>query len=126
MVQRRVPRFVFNDYSSFSHVPPMLECLEWDSLKDRRLVLQASMFYKIYAGDVAILFPPEVRPLTRVSRSPNHHPFHQLSVSNNVYKYRYSFFPRSIVTWNNLPMNASVNSLDKFNAVALPLIKSLL
>ena len=60
----------------------------------------------ITAGEVAILFPPEVRPLTSI---------HQLSVSNNVYKY--SFFPRSIVNWNNLPMNASVNSLDKFKAV---------
>lgn len=71
----------FNDYSSFSHVSPMLECLGWDSLKDSRLLLQASLFYKICVGDVAILFPAEVRPLTRVKRSPNHHPFHQLSIS---------------------------------------------
>lgn len=34
--------------------------------------------------------------------------------------------PRTIVTWNNLPMNTSVNSLDKFEGVALPVIKSLL
>ena len=31
------------------------------------------------------------------------------------------------MTWNNFPMNISVNSLDKFKAdVALPVIKSLL
>ena len=59
-------RFVLNEYSSFSHVSPMLECLGWDSPKDRRLLLQASMFYKIYMGDVATPFP------TRVNRSPNH------------------------------------------------------
>ena len=46
-------RFVLNEYSSFSHVSPMLECLGWDSPKDRRSLLQASMFYKIYMGDVA-------------------------------------------------------------------------
>ena len=34
-----------------------------------------------------LLFPPEVRPVTRVNKSTNHHPFNQLSVSNNVYKY---------------------------------------
>ena len=73
---------------------------------------------------MAIPFLPEERPLTRVNRSPNHYPFHQISVSNNVCKY--SFFPQTIVTWNNLPMNTSVNSLDKFEGVALPVIKSLL
>ena len=46
------------------------------------------------------------------------------NMSNNVYKY--SFFPRTIVTWNNLPMNTSVNALDKIKAVALPVIKTLL
>ena len=30
------------------------------------------------------------------------------------------------MTWNNLPMNTSVNSLDKFESVALLVIKSLL
>ena len=63
-VQRRAARFVFNDYSRFSHVFPMLECLARDSLKNNRFMLQTSMFYKIYAVDVAILFPPEVRSLT--------------------------------------------------------------
>ena len=59
-------RFVLNEYSSFSHVSPMLECLGWDSPKDRRSLLQASMFYKIYMGDEATPSP------TRVNRSPNH------------------------------------------------------
>ena len=59
-------RFILNENSSFSHVSPMLECLGWDSPKDRRLLLQASMFYKIYMGDEATPSP------TRVNRSPNH------------------------------------------------------
>ena len=60
MVQRRAARFVLNDYSRFSHVTPMIEHLGWDSLEDRRLFFQTTLFYKILMGHVGISFPPEV------------------------------------------------------------------
>ena len=52
----------------------------------------------------------------------NSHPFQQISVLNNVYKY--SFYPRTIVTWNNLPIDDDVNK-NNFKCVALAAIKSL-
>ena len=36
MVQRRAARYVFNDYSRYSHVTPMLQQLGWRSLMQRR------------------------------------------------------------------------------------------
>ena len=49
-------------------------------------------------------FPPEVHEIKRATRLPNSRPFQQISVLNDVYKY--SFYPRTILTWNNLPINA--------------------
>ena len=66
-------------------------------------------------------FPPEVHEIKRATRLPNSRPFQQISVLNNVYKY--SFYPRTIVTWNNLPISDDVNR-NNFKRVALAAIKS--
>ena len=120
MVQRRAARFVLNDYSRFSHVTPMIGHLGCDSLENRRL-FQTTMFYKILMGHVGISFPPEVHEITRATRLLNSRPFQQIRVSNDVYKF--SFYPRTIVTWNNLPIYEDVN-ISNFKAIALAAIKS--
>ena len=56
-------------------------------------------------GLVGISFPPEVHEIKRTTRLPNSRPFQQIS----VHVYKYSFYPRTIVTWNNLPINDDVN-----------------
>ena len=102
LVQHRAARFVFRDYSNYTHVTPMLKQLGWDTLEQRRLSYQLSMFYKIQQGLVGISLPSEVHPLTRASRARNAFPFRHIQTSCNVYKY--SFYPSSIVTWNKLPV----------------------
>ena len=102
LVQHRAARFVFRDYSNFTHVTPMLKQLGWDTLEQRRLSHQLSMFYKIQQGLVGISLPSEVCPLTRASRVPNAFPFRHIQSNCNVYKY--SFYPSSIVAWNKLPI----------------------
>ena len=100
----------------------MFEHLGWDSLEDRRLLFQTTMFYKILMGHVGISFPPEVHEITRATRLLNSRPFQQIRVSNDVYKF--SFYPRTIlVTWNNLPIYEDVH-LSNFKAIALAAIKS--
>ena len=59
--------------------------------------------------------------IKRATRLPNIHPFQQISVLNNVYKY--SFYPRRMVTWNNLPIDNDVNK-NNFKCVALVGIES--
>ena len=109
MVQRRAVRFVYNDYSRYSHVSPMIKALGWDSLEYRRLNNQVFMFYKIYKGLVGI------SRNTRASRSPNCAPFHQRATLNDTYKY--SFYPRAIRPWNSVPLSLIPDSLDEFKAI---------
>ena len=54
MVQRGAARFVYNDYSRFSHVSHMIKALGWDSKENRRLINRVFMFFKIYKGLVGI------------------------------------------------------------------------
>ena len=99
----------------------MIEHLGWDSLEDRRLLFQTTMFHKILMGLVGISFPPEVHEKTRSTRSLNSRPFQQIRVSNDVYKF--SFYPRIKVAWNNLRINEDVN-INNFKTIALATIKS--
>ncbi|CAB4002572.1 Hypothetical predicted protein [Paramuricea clavata] len=48
MVQRRAAGFVFNNHSSASRAFPMIDHLGWDNFQQRRLLHQATMFYKIH------------------------------------------------------------------------------
>ena len=115
MVQRRAARFVCHDYSRYSHVSTLINALGWESLEQRRLKNQVCIFYKIYSELVGIFLPAEINPVTRVSRYPNCAPFQQLITLNDTYKY--SFYPRTIRTWNNIPLLTIPDSLDKFKAV---------
>jgi hypothetical protein len=62
-------------------------------------------------------------PLTRASRLPNICPFRQIQSCVNVYKF--SFYPRTIVTWNHIPFNILCQSTPSFKTLAMPSIKSL-
>ena len=121
LVQHRAARFVFRDYSNFSHVIPMLKQLGWETLEQRRLSYQLSMFYKIQQGLVGISLPSEVCSLTRASRAPNAFPFRHIQSSCNVYKY--SFYPSSIVAWNKLPVTTDIFS---FTNGIMPTISSVI
>ena len=111
LVQKRAARFVFRDYSNFSHVTPMLKQLSWDTLEQCRPLYQLSMSYKIQLGLVGISIPSEVYSLTRASQTPNESPFHHIQSSCNVYKY--SLYPSSIEAWNKLPVTTDIFPFTK-------------
>jgi hypothetical protein len=92
----------------------MINNLGWDTLERRRLLNQSCMCYKVHQGCVDLNFCPEVCPLTRKSRLPNHHPFQHVSWNNDVFKF--SFFPRTIVTRNNLPFNELPTNINAFKS----------
>ena len=72
-------------------------------------------------GHVGIPFPPDVIPNERPSRAPNCRPFKQVKVNNDVYKY--SFYPRTIALWNNIPLSfTNIDNLDTFKLNALYLL----
>ena len=99
----------------------MIKSLGWATLEQRKLLDQASTFYKIYIGFIDMNFPLEVFPIMKLSRLPNCQLFHQISVFNI---YKYSFHPRTIVTWNNLPLVAIPTSISEFKIIAIPAIRT--
>lgn len=58
-VQRRAAKFVTANYSTTSSVTTMLDRLEWESLRQRRIRAKATMMYRIVHSLVAIELPPK-------------------------------------------------------------------
>jgi hypothetical protein len=91
-VQRQAARFAVGDYRRTSSVTTMLNTLQWDTLEDRRLLAQVTMFYKIVNGVVNITIPQRFTPNRRPARYLHHLRYHQAITNLNSYKY--SFYPK--------------------------------
>ena len=112
MVQRRAARFVTNDYGRKSSVTEMIADFGWDTLQKRRDLARLSMMYRIVHNLVDIPVEPYLTPSTSMTRGYDSH-FHQIRTTNNTYQQ--SFFPRTIVLWNQLPQTAvSQTTLEAF------------
>ena len=99
MVQRRAARYVTNRFHNNSSVGNMLQHLNWPTLKQRRLRTRLIFFYKIIHNLVAIYPTDLLDPLDRRTRNSNPIGFQQIHTSKDTYKF--SFYPRPIVQWNN-------------------------
>ena len=114
-VQRRAARYSFNDYKNREPgcVSAMLDKLEWDSLEDRRHKARLTMLYKIHHGLVDIdptkhyqLSDPRTRGAQRLHVEHANHPA--------LY---HSFFPRTLRSWNKLPISTTSSpTLNSFRA----------
>ena len=116
--------YTINDYSRTSHVTPMIQQLGWDTLEHRRLLAQLIMFYKINQDMVGLNFPSEVSPLFRrqSSRLPNPQSFNH--IQTNIDAYKFSFFPRTIVTWNHVPLTNYTPTVSAFKEAAMSFVRS--
>ena len=64
-VQRRVARFVKNEYSTTpGTATKLLNDLKWPTLEKRRKVSRLTMMFKVVSGLSAIQFPPYVEKAT--------------------------------------------------------------
>ena len=123
-VQRAAARFVFGDYRSTTHVTPLISILGWDSLHVRRLLYQAVMLYKIHHGIVNIQFPPAVHPASYIGR--HDHKLKYNIPEANIDPYKFSYYPRSVRIWNQLPPAAVLApSVTVFREAALPAIRGM-
>ena len=100
MVQRRAARFVCNRYYNTSSVTDMLSQLQWESLEERRNKARLVMMYKVVHQLVAIPTTCLV-PALQVTRGNHGYKFRHIWARRECFKY--SFFPRTIVSWNALP-----------------------
>ena len=102
-IQRRAARFVTNNYKrTEGSATNILQKLDWPSLQQRRKEHRLTTMFKIHLQDIAVPIPDYIhrQPL---SHNRKYHPakFRVMKPTTNVYKY--SFFPRTIIDWNDLP-----------------------
>ena len=110
-VQRKAARFVTSDWGRYSSVTDMVKSLEWHTLQERRLVRRLSIFYQVLHGNTAVQLPNYVTQQNR----PRPHPFQYSSIQASKLCYTDSFWPRTILSWNPLPLDiVSAKSVDHF------------
>ena len=103
-VQRRATRYVTNRYHNTSSVTDMLQNLNWPSLEIRRIRVRLIMFYKIIHHVVAIQpLDTLLLPTTTITRYITSHTYKHIRTDKDSYKY--SFYPRTIIQWNILPIH---------------------
>ena len=100
MVQRRCARYVMQDFRRTSSVTAMLHKLQWQSLQQRRAQSRIIFLHRVIYNLVDIPVVNYLSPLYTTSRG---HDMRFVIPSSNIQSHAYSFFPRTIRTWNNLP-----------------------
>jgi hypothetical protein len=110
-VQRRAARYVTNKYRNTSSVGDMLSTLQWRSLADRRADARLIMLYKISNGLVQIPTANRLLPPNRSTRNSHSSSFQIPSCRTQIRQY--SFFPRTIRDWNNLPPTVVLSASDE-------------
>jgi len=99
-VQRAAARYVMYDYERTSSVTEMINILNWQTLEQRRLHSSLIVLYKINHQLISV----DHHHLTH-SRNLNF----LLPFSRTLY-HQYSYFPRTIRLWNNLPFHVKDSS----------------
>jgi hypothetical protein len=101
MTQRRAARHTTNYYTATSSANEMLQQLKWETLESIRTKIQLTMFYKIVNSLVDI---PADHYLTQSkTRIRITHSKKMLQYHTRTDTLKFSFFPRTIPTWNMLP-----------------------
>ena len=112
-VQRRAARFVSNNFRRKASVSEMLHDLGWQSLDGRRQDQRLVLSYKIINGLASVETEDILTPAD--SRIRKNHSFKFKHLQANCDSYRYSFFPATISSWNNLPFGIEkVDSVEGF------------
>ena len=93
-VQHSAARFVKNDYRRNTNPADLITALGWPTLERRRIIKQATTFYKILNNIIEIT--PPSGPTKSLS---NPWTIHSPQVSYMVF----SFYPRAIRIWNMIP-----------------------
>ena len=105
-IHRNSCRFIFHEYRRDTDTSLLINRLNLDSLYTRRLIRQATMFYKIHYNLVDICPPSYIQHANHIS-SRTDHPLKYCNKNPlQINAYKYSFFHRSMNIWNRLPCSA--------------------
>jgi len=90
-------------YRRTSSVGAMITELNWQPLAERHRIARLVMFYKIHYQLVAITMPLELKLLLMPTRTENALTY---VIPSSSCDYRmYSFYPRTVREWNNIPQD---------------------
>ena len=118
-VQRNAARFVSNkpfNYQNPTSVTSMIQQLNWPTLEARRRSSDLVLMYKVVHNLVAV-------PITyHPPRSPRYMECVRfITYHCRVNVYQHSFFPRTVILWNQLPESTiNLESLDSFKLADQP------
>ena len=112
-IQRKAARFVTNQHQRDVSVTGLIDTLGWRPLQERRLEARLCMFYKSLNGLAACPIPDYINPIATATRASHNQQYSIPTAQLDTYKY--SYFPRTIKTWNLLPSPlVSAPSIDSF------------
>ena len=111
-VQRRAMRFVMSNYDRYSSVSDMLSMLHMSTLEGRRNAQSLSIFYKILNNLVDISLPDCIISSQVQNRG---HNSKFIPIRPHIDVYKFSFYPRVLLLWNNLSPNiVNAKTYDEF------------
>ena len=103
-----------NDYNPYSSVTNHLIDLNWEPLEARRIKSRLCMFYKIIHNYITILYIQ--LSSSKNTRQSNNYKFLQIPCRTN--SYQQSFFPSTILYWNDLLLSIiDAHPLDQFKSL---------
>ena len=102
-IQRRAARYCTNNYKyTRGTVTNLLTNLKWPTLQQRRKTARLITMFKIQQHDMSVPIPNYIqRQQLQNTRQFHQAKFRVMRPSTDTYKY--SFFPRTIPEWNDLP-----------------------
>ena len=113
MVQRRVARFVLNDYDRHSSVTDMLSSIGWKSLETRLREARLCLMFKLYHGDMKLDVSNIIYKPHYMGR--NDHEKKIRRIQSRLLSYHNSFFPKTVRDWNTLSSGlVETNSVVEF------------
>ena len=114
-LQRRATRWILSSYSPNQSVLELQQQLNLRSLEQRRVDAKVIMLYKIIHGLVAIPIPSYFEQPMRSTRH-TRHPLALRQIHTTANYYKFSFFPSTVVYWNQLPAQiVLLPTLDQFS-----------
>jgi len=109
-VQKHAAHFIVSDYRRLSSITSILNSLKLKSIVYQHTRLHLLIFYKIINHLVELPIPTYIVHSTRCLRG-NQDKLIKLSATVDAYKF--SFYPRSITLWNQLP----IDDIFSFNTI---------
>ena len=101
MVQRQAAPFVKNNYSIEASVSAMIQDLKWPSLSYVRKRNRLTLLYKSL-NDLSAINGTDFVNFSE-SKTRKKHPYIISRLGARTDCYKFSFFPRTVVEWNDLP-----------------------